>query len=91
MSVLMITYDLDQPSRNYNGLIERIKKYNYCHALGSVWFIDTQSSPHDVRDYLAQTLDQGDQLYVFHLRKNWGAHKNDQATAWLQSTSRSWD
>jgi len=91
MSVLLVTYDLDNPNRNYDGLIKAIKKRTWCHALGSVWYLDTSDSPAAVRDELASELDSGDQLYVFRLRKHWAADKKDSATEWLKSNSRTWD
>lgn len=91
MSILLVTYDLDQPNRNYDGLIKAIKRRTWCHALDSVWFLDTPDSPQDVRDELMKKLDEGDQLYVFRLRKHWAAKKGDAATKWLKSDTRSWD
>lgn len=91
MSVLLVTYDLDQPGRNYAGLIAAIKKRTWCHALDSVWFLDTDDSPGTVRDELSKELDTGDQLYVFRLRKHWAAHKKDASTEWLKADKRSWD
>lgn len=91
MSVLLVTYDLDDPNRNYSGLIAAIKRRTYCHALDSVWFLDTFDDPADVRNELSKELDGGDQLYVFRLRKHWAAHKKDAATEWLKSDKRSWD
>lgn len=91
MSVLLVTYDLDKPNRNYDGLIAAIKKRTWCHALDSAWFLDTPDSPAAVRDELSEELDTGDQLYVFRLRKHWAAHKKDSSTDWLKSEKRSWD
>lgn len=91
MSVLLITYDLDNPRRNYDGLIKAIKRRTWCHALGSVWFLDTKDDLADVRDELSKELDSGDQLYVFRLRKHWAAHKKGAATEWLKASARTWD
>ncbi|WP_353622374.1 hypothetical protein [Blastomonas fulva] len=91
MSVLLVTYDLDNPNRNYGGLINAIKRRTFCHALGSVWFLDTTDRPADVRAELRKELDDGDQLFVFKLRKHWAAHKKDSSTEWLKSSKRTWD
>jgi hypothetical protein len=87
----MITYDLDSPNRNYDGLYKAIKQWTWCHALDSVWYIDTSDKPATVRERLSKELDSGDQLYVIRLHQHWAAHKKDSATEWLKSSTRSWD
>mgnify|MGYP000899848948 CR=1 FL=1 len=91
MSVLLVGYDLNSPGQNYNDLISAIERYTCCHALDSMWFIDTASDPADVRDNLGAYIDKGDQLYVMKLRRHWAASFKDDCTGWLKSSSRTWD
>lgn len=91
MSVLLVGYDLNSPGQNYAGLIDAIERYTHCHALDSMWFIDTASEPSAVRDSLKQHIDKGDQLYVMRLRRHWAASFKDDCTEWLRSSSRTWD
>ncbi|SDW34818.1 hypothetical protein SAMN05444358_101578 [Ruegeria halocynthiae] len=92
MSVLLVSYDLDAPNRNYDQLYEKIKSYGaWAHALESVWLIDTSSDPADVRDDLKKVLDSGDQLLVIRLHEHWATNFSDKITKWMKSTDRTWD
>jgi hypothetical protein len=91
MSVLLVSYDLRKPGRNYEPLYEALKKYRYCHALESAWFIDTSESPSVVRDKLCKLVDSGDQIYVNRLHNHWGACRKEACTDWLQQAARTWD
>jgi hypothetical protein len=63
--VIMISYDLVNPGRNYELLIQRIKAYGTWARLGgSAYLILTAHSPEQVRDYLVQVLDQNDAIWV---------------------------
>lgn len=63
--VLIITYDLTKPGRNYERLIAKIKAYNSWARLGgSSYLIYTNSSTAQVRDDLKTALDPNDKLYV---------------------------
>ncbi|WP_177421020.1 hypothetical protein [endosymbiont of Lamellibrachia barhami] len=66
MRVYQISYDL-RKQRNYDALYERIKAYPWCHVLESNWVITTQQSAEQVRDNLAQVMDQDDGLLVTRL------------------------
>lgn len=91
MSILLVSYDLNAPGRNYSGLYRALERWNRCNGLESFVFLDTTDTVETVRDILSKELDAGDQLYVFRLRKHWGAHKQDGCTDWLKSNVRSWD
>jgi hypothetical protein len=68
MKVYQINYDL-RKQRNYDALYERIKQYDrWCHPLESTWLIVTQQSAVQIRDYLAQAMDQDDGLLVTRLQ-----------------------
>ncbi|MGD8590332.1 MAG: hypothetical protein PVG22_16015, partial [Chromatiales bacterium] len=71
----------------YDALYERIKTYPWCHALESSWVIATQQSAVQVRDYLAQVMDQDDGLLVTRLSGE-AAWRNlgDQVTQWLKQS-----
>ena len=92
MSVLLVSYDLDGPSRNYEDLYEEIKSYGgWAKPLESVWFIDTSQSVSSVRDNLRSKLDSGDKLFVVKMRKNWATSFSNDATDWLKDSGRTWD
>ena len=48
MSTIQISYDLNQPGRDYGPLIARIKELGsqtWCKALESHWFIKSNATP----------------------------------------------
>lgn len=63
MACYLISYDL-RKERDYDSLIEAIKKYKWAHVLESAWAIVTSQSATEVRDYLAQYIDDDDGLFV---------------------------
>lgn len=67
MAIIQISYDLNQPGRDYSSLIARIKELGsqgWCKALESHWFIKIDASTAAVRDDLARHIDQSSRLLV---------------------------
>lgn len=64
MSILMISYDLRTPGRNYQDLYAAIKAVDHCHALESVWLIDVNQTSIQVRDSLKALADANDGILV---------------------------
>jgi len=57
MKVLIITYDLSDPGKNYEALLKRIKGYTAWARLGgSSYLIGTTQTPEQVRDDLLKAL-----------------------------------
>lgn len=91
MSVLIVSYDLRAPGRNYDPLYKKLRTYTHCHALESTWFLDTTKSASDVRTELCKEVDANDQIFVIKAKHSWAACKGDNATTWLKDPNRSWD
>ena len=90
--VLLITYDLHNPGRDYEDVIKAIKKAaSYVHPQGSVWLIDTAFSPSEWVDKLTAAGDPNDEYLVSRLAHDvsWRNMDADVST-WLKSPSRSW-
>lgn len=65
MSVLIVSYDLVNPGRNYQQLLKLIKSYTgWARLGGSAYLIATTDAPTAVRDNLVTVLDRNDKLYV---------------------------
>lgn len=65
MSIYTVGYDLNKPGQDYTDLINALKTYDsWWHNLDSTWIIETNDSPVQVRDNLAQYLDKNDELLV---------------------------
>lgn len=63
--VLVISYDLVNPGKNYEALLQRIKAYGGWAKLGgSAYLVLTDANPEQVRDDLSVVLEVNDKLYV---------------------------
>lgn len=63
--VLIVSYDLSTPGKNYEPLLKRIKDYGpWARLGGSAYLIVTDQLPATVRDSLGQVIDANDKLYV---------------------------
>lgn len=89
MSVYIVTYDLNAPGKNYSALYEAMEKYTRCKGLESVYFIDTNETASQVRDYLQEFVDSNDVVFVGQLVKHW-ASRNLPCGDWLKASGRSW-
>lgn len=95
MSVLMVTYDLHKPDEinSYKNMYDQIKRYTWCHALESVWFIDTNQSCKAVCDGIIAVLPypQHDQILIVEQRNHWYSLRLTQPVIdWLKSPNRTW-
>ena len=73
--ILLITYDLRSPGRDYQPLQNEIKKlgHQWWHHMESTWLVQTQLSPKDCYDRLASHLVNPDTVLVVEITPNcWG-------------------
>lgn len=89
MAKILITYDLNQPGRDYPRITERIKAIgpNWCHPLESVWLIVINATPEQVRDDLTNYCDSSSRLLVLDVTGDsmaWVGLPAD-AAAWLKA------
>lgn len=87
--VLLVTYDLHAPGRDYTPVHDYLKQFAYCKHLESVWLIDTQFSPATIRDALQNRIDRNDTVFVVRLMQNWAAY-NYGCADWLNNSNRTW-
>ena len=90
--VLMVSYDLHEPGRDYSRVINQIKEASggYFHAQGSLWFIDTTSSTGWWRDELKGRVDGDDVFIVARLYRDWAGFNMSGAAKWLNASERRW-
>jgi len=82
--VLLITYDLRRPGRNYKSLHEAIKSAGtWWHHLESTWLIETDASPNQWAEFLRPHMDANDNLLVIRVHKNYQGWLPQQAWDWL--------
>ena len=75
MNAKIITYDLCQPGRNYQQLIERIQQFSKsCHICESAWLIYTDWNSKQIICELGKYIDQNDRIFVAELNKKAAWH-----------------
>lgn len=89
MATHVVSYDLSNPGRNYKKVIEAIKTFpGWCHALESVWIIDSTLSAGEIRDRLKSALDENDKLMVATMSGNWATWRvGKEQTDWLHKAA----
>jgi hypothetical protein len=90
MAILLVTYDLRQPGRNYQPMYDYLKRFSHCHGLESVWLLDTTVTPEQVRDALKGIVDSNDALFVVRLFQNIWNSWNYTCASWLNDAARNW-
>lgn len=89
MAILLVTYDLKAPGRNYQPVYDYLKGFNYCKGMESVWLLDTQQAPATVRDKLKTIIDGNDKVFVVRLQRSW-ASLHYGCGDWLNDPQRNW-
>jgi len=64
VSCYIISYDL-RNKRDYESLYEAIKSYGtWAHVTESTWAVVTSQKAKEVRDFLSESLDDDDRIFV---------------------------
>jgi hypothetical protein len=92
--VLEVTYDLHNPGRDYDAVIQQLKTASggWAHPQGSVWLIDTMNDPSWWVDQLRSCGDPNDEYLVTRVEnREWASFGMDaEVVAWLKSSNRRW-
>lgn len=83
--IVLVTYDLKQPDRNYDALYAAIKQSGtvWWHYLESVWLIRTEMNPAQCFDRIRPNMDENDSLFIVDI-----SHKPHQG--WLPKDAWEW-
>lgn len=90
MAILLVTYDLKAPGRNYQPLYDYFKQYNRCKGLESVYLIETTKTTAQVRDELKPFRDSNDVIFIAKLSGSWGSLNFKGCADWLNDPARDW-
>lgn len=80
----IVTYDLNNSGKNYEGLIGAIKKMDYCPLLKSAWLVKTSSSATSIYNSLAPFFDKDDRILVAEINSNHMGFLSADAVAFLR-------
>ena len=83
MACFVVAYDLNKVGQNYECITTELKKLPYCHAQGSVWFVEYSGSAVELRDALNGCLDENDRLFVSEISKAWAGQHMPTCGKWL--------
>lgn len=83
--LVLISYDLKTPDKDYAPLYEAIKNCGdkWWHYLESVWLVHTDLTPNECFERLRENLDTGDRCLVVEIT-------NQQRQGWLPSKAWDW-
>ena len=66
---LLITYDLKMQGKDYETLIDAIKSFpKWARLQGSVWYIKSDLSARQVKEFLSDYIDNNDSLFVAEMK-----------------------
>lgn len=85
MAVLLVTYDLNTPGKNYEDVLKAIKNYAWAQLSESSYAINTYDSPQQIFDKLKPLLDKNDNLYVIPLKKPYAGFGPKAVNDWLNT------
>lgn len=83
--ILLITYDLKTPGKDYTSLYESIKKCGskWWHYLESVWIVKTELSPNECFERLKENIDKNDYCFIVDIT-------GKERQGWLPSKAWEW-
>lgn len=87
MTILLVTYDLKKPGRNYAPVHDYLRRYTHCKGLESVWLLDTTATPQKIRDDLGALIDANDVVFVVKITGEW-ASRGYSCGTWLNAAER---
>lgn len=89
--ILLITYDLHKPERDYLAVENVIKaENNWARIEESVWLVDTATPPERWQSNLQATAPDA-AYFVVRLQRDWVAFGiNEEVTGWLNDARRRW-
>ena len=84
MGALLITYDLNRPGQDYEGLFDEIKSLGaWWHYLDSLWIVDTNLTVNSAADRIRARVDTSDHFLVLDVT-------GDASQGWLPQEAWNW-
>jgi hypothetical protein len=82
--ILLISYDLKVPGRDYEGLYETIKTAGaWWHYLESTWLVKTDEDVDTWNEKLLKNMDDNDRLFIVDIT-------NQKNNGWLPQKAWDW-
>jgi hypothetical protein len=84
MALLLVTYDLNKPGKDYSGFHDTIKIYPHTKLSESSYVIDTYETPSTLFNQLRLRIDEKDHLYIMTLIRPWQGSGPEEVSIWLE-------
>jgi len=82
--ILLVTYDLVNPGKDYSLLYEALKEAPaWWHYLESTWLIKTNLSPQQWFNKLKPFIDDNDRIFIMEITKNYQGWLPRKAWDWI--------
>lgn len=88
MKTYSITYDLGNPTRDYEGVAAAIKSIanGFCRPTQSQWIVNSAQSAAQIRDVVGRKIDSDDKLFVTEVGDLWASRGLPKSTSeWLSA------
>ena len=70
MALYLISYDLLNPGKNYDPLIDALTQQGAKRVLLSQWTLNTYCSPKQIRDWARRYMDNNDRILISEINSN---------------------
>jgi len=85
MSVYCVSYDLNKPGQNYEGLYKELKNSpSWWHYLDSTWLIHTSETADQLSARLLNHIDQSDRLLAIKVVRAYQGWLTEDAWVWIR-------
>lgn len=86
--MLLVTYDLRQPGRDYSDLFNLLKSAtSWAKIADSVWMLKTTQNCAFWRDQIQGVVDSNDLVFVIEVKQHWASlYLGTKVMAWLNDT-----
>jgi len=84
MSILLVSYDLKKPDKDYSGLYQALKKASeWWHYLESCWLLKTNLTPQEWFERLQPHIDENDFILIIEIKRNYYGLLPKKAWDWI--------
>jgi hypothetical protein len=84
MSVLLITFDLNDTHKDYNNFYNYITQHPYAQLSKTTYAVLTEKTPDVFYSRLRQFISDVDTLLIFTAKAPWYGRDNSAVLKWLQ-------
>lgn len=83
MSILLVTYDLNKPGKDYSDVLKTIKSYSWAKLSESSYAVSTNLSPDQLFGKLSPFIDGNDTLLIVTLKRPYCGRASPEVVDWL--------